>query len=130
MNGRMVYIRIESGIASFSGSVISDRLPLASALEISVLKLMRSEQIIRSEVSREESADIIIDTLNIAKLQRKHEQKIAMMRVLLPHFAGTNILYAIGKGDHILQMICIVCILVIAVIMSVVKVGKTQNMIL
>lgn len=101
--------------------------PLASALEISVLELMRSERIITSEVSREESADIITDTLNIAKLQRKHEQKIAMMRVLLTLFAGTNILYAIGKGDYILQIICIVCILVIAVIMSVVMVKSKEN---
>ncbi len=101
--------------------------PLASALGIGVLELMKSERIMASEVSREESADIITDTLNIAKLQRKHEQKIAMMRVLLTLFAGTNILYAIGKGDYILQIICIVCILVIAVIMSVIMVKNKEN---
>ncbi len=42
-----------------------------------------------------------------------------MLRILLTLFAGTNILYSIGKGDRILQTICIVCILIIAVIMSV-----------
>lgn len=93
--------------------------PLASALEISVLELMKSKRIIAEEVTREESTDTITDTLSIAKLQHKQEQQTAMMRILLTLFAGTNILYAIGKGDHILQTICIACILIIAVIMSV-----------
>lgn len=93
--------------------------PLASALGISVLELMKSERIMTEEVTREEASNTITDTLNITKLQYKQEQRIAMMRILIILFAGTNILYAIGKGDHILQTICIVCILVITVSMSV-----------
>lgn len=54
-------------------------------------------------VGKEELADIITDAINIVKLQRKHEQKIAMMREFLTLFAGTNILYAIGKGDYIFE---------------------------
>lgn len=94
--------------------------PLASALGISILELMKSERIMAGGLSKEESMNIVTDTLNIAKSQQEHQQKIAVMRVLLTLFSGTNILYAIGKGDHILQVICIVCILAIALIMGVV----------
>lgn len=68
-------------------------------------RVMKSKRIITEEATGK-------DTL-------KQEQQIAMMRILLTLFAGTNILYTIGKGDHILQTICIVCILIIAVITSV-----------
>lgn len=106
---------------------ISTIEPLASALGISVLELMKSKRIMTEEVTREESTDTITDTLNIAKLQHKQEQRISMMRILLTLFAGTNILYSIGKGDYILQTICIVCILIIAVIMSVTMLKNKEN---
>ncbi|MCM1262880.1 MAG: helix-turn-helix domain-containing protein [Butyrivibrio sp.] len=48
---------------------------LASALEISVLELMKSERIAANEVTKEEAADIITDTLNTVKQQRKRERK-------------------------------------------------------
>lgn len=43
---------------------------------------------------------------------------IGLTRILLVLFAGANILYTFGKGDRILQTICIASILVIAVILS------------
>lgn len=51
--------------------------PLAQALGISVLELMKSEKIIKDEFTREETAKVITDTLKIAKLQRKQERKTA-----------------------------------------------------
>ncbi len=52
--------------------------PLASALEISVLELMKSERIISNDVTKEEATGIIADTLNVVKLQRKQERKHAL----------------------------------------------------
>ena len=52
--------------------------PLASALEISVLELMKSERIISNEVTKEEATGIITDTLNVVKLQRRQERKNAL----------------------------------------------------
>ena len=49
--------------------------PLASALEISVLELMKSERIILNEVTKEEATGVINDTLNVAKQQRRQERK-------------------------------------------------------
>lgn len=49
--------------------------PLASALDISILELMKSERIIPSEVTKKEAADIIIDTLSVAKIQHKQERR-------------------------------------------------------
>jgi transcriptional regulator with XRE-family HTH domain len=49
--------------------------PLADALEISVLELMKSEKISTNEVSREDAAEIIDNTLGVVKLQRKQERK-------------------------------------------------------
>ncbi len=52
--------------------------PLASALGISILELMKSERIISNEVTKEEAAGIITDTLNVVKLQRRQERKNAL----------------------------------------------------
>jgi len=52
--------------------------PLASALEISVLELMKSEKIMSNEVTKEEATGIISDTLNVVKLQRRQERKNAL----------------------------------------------------
>lgn len=49
--------------------------PLASALEISVLELMKSERIMSNEVTKEEATGVINDTLNVAKQQRRQERK-------------------------------------------------------
>lgn len=49
--------------------------PLASALEISVLELMKSDRIMSNEVAKEEATGIITDTLNVVKLQRRQEKK-------------------------------------------------------
>ena len=52
--------------------------PLASALEISVLELMKSERIVSNEVTKEEATGIIADTISVAKLQRKQERRNAL----------------------------------------------------
>lgn len=52
--------------------------PLASALEVSVLELMKSERIMSNEVTKEEATGIITDTLNVVKLQRRQERKNAL----------------------------------------------------
>ena len=52
--------------------------PLASALEISVLEIMKSERIISNEVIKEEATGVITDTLNVVKLQRRQERKNAL----------------------------------------------------
>lgn len=57
--------------------------PLASALEISVLELMKSERIIMNEIVKEEASDIISDALSVAKLQRKRERKNALSILLV-----------------------------------------------
>lgn len=49
--------------------------PLASALEISVLELMKSERIVSNEVTKEEATGIIADTISVVKLQRRQERK-------------------------------------------------------
>lgn len=52
--------------------------PLASALGISVLELMKSERIIANEVTKEDATGIITDTLSVVKLQRRQERKNAL----------------------------------------------------
>ncbi len=52
--------------------------PLASALGVSVLELMKSEKITSNEVTKETADGIVIDTLNAAKLQRRQERKEAL----------------------------------------------------
>ena len=49
--------------------------PLASALEISVPELIKSERIISNEVTKEEATGVITDTLNVVKQQRRQERK-------------------------------------------------------
>jgi transcriptional regulator with XRE-family HTH domain len=49
--------------------------PLADALEISVLELMKSEKISTNEVARKDATEIISNTLSVAKFQRKQERK-------------------------------------------------------
>lgn len=51
--------------------------PLASALEVSVLELMKSEKMTANQVTREEATEVITDTLNVAKIQHKQERKNA-----------------------------------------------------
>ena len=51
--------------------------PLADALEISVLELMKSERMVDEQVPKKEVAELITDTLNVAALQRKQERKTA-----------------------------------------------------
>lgn len=58
---------------------ISTIEPLASALEISVLELMKSERVTTNEVTKEEATGIISDTLNVVKLQRRQERKNALV---------------------------------------------------
>lgn len=49
--------------------------PLADALEVSVLELMKSERMATNQVTGEEAAEVIADTLNVARLQRRRERR-------------------------------------------------------
>lgn len=49
--------------------------PLADALDISVLELIRSERLTEQRFSNEDAAEVVSDTLEIARLQQKHERK-------------------------------------------------------
>lgn len=51
--------------------------PLADALEVSVLELMKSERMAVNQVTGEEAAEVIADTLNVARLQRRRERRNA-----------------------------------------------------
>ncbi len=51
--------------------------PLASALDVSVLELIKSEKMTSDQVTEEEASDMITDTLNMAKLQSIQERKNA-----------------------------------------------------
>lgn len=86
--------RWERGVGFPDISIIE---PLASALEISVLELMKSERIISNEIQK---------------------KLTGLMRILIVLFAGTSILYTLGKEDKTLQTICIVGLLAIAMILS------------
>ena len=52
--------------------------PLACALGISVLELMKSEKITTDAVTSKEATEVVTDTLNVAKQQRKQERKNAI----------------------------------------------------
>ena len=49
--------------------------PLADALDVSVLELMRSERITEQRYSNEASAEAVSDTLKLARQQQRHERK-------------------------------------------------------
>ena len=49
--------------------------PLASALGVTVLELMKSERMAANQVTKEEATEVVTDTLNVAVLQRKQERK-------------------------------------------------------
>ena len=51
--------------------------PLADALDVSILELMKSERMTDSQVTREKAAEAITDTLEAAKWQRRRERKNA-----------------------------------------------------
>ena len=49
--------------------------PLAAALEVSVLELMKSERIEAAHLGQEEAAGVVLDTLDGAKDQRQRERR-------------------------------------------------------
>ncbi len=46
------------------------------------------------------------------------KENMGVTRILIVLFAGTNILYTFGRGDRILQTICIAGILIITVLLG------------
>lgn len=52
--------------------------PLAAALGISVLELMKSERIEAARLGREEATGTVLDTLDVAKDQRQRERRNAL----------------------------------------------------
>lgn len=55
--------------------------PLAAALELSILELMRSEKITETSVEQTEAENVLLDTLDVAIAQRRDERK-KILRVL------------------------------------------------
>lgn len=49
--------------------------PLADALDISVVELMKSEKSVATELSKEEAAQAVSDTLTLAKVRQRQERK-------------------------------------------------------
>lgn len=54
---------------------ISTIEPLADALDISVVELMKSEKSVATELSKEEAAQAVSDTLTLAKARQRQERK-------------------------------------------------------
>ena len=57
------------------GVDISTIEPLADALDISVVELMKSEKSVATELSKEEAAQAVSDTLTLAKARQRQERK-------------------------------------------------------
>lgn len=53
--------------------------PLADALGVSVLEIMKSEKLDMPIISNEEISETLLDTFELVKLQRKEERKSVMM---------------------------------------------------
>lgn len=53
--------------------------PLANALGISVLELMKSEKLKTNQITGEDATELITDTLSIVKSQRKQERKMVAL---------------------------------------------------
>lgn len=70
--------------------------PLAGALGISVQELMKSEKEYGESISKTEVAEVLNETLNIARYQRKQEQKIIPIII----YAGSCIVACIGSTNH------------------------------
>ncbi len=49
--------------------------PLAQALEISILELMKSERVVEQTVPRNQATEAVVDALQLAKEQRMQERK-------------------------------------------------------
>ena len=64
--------------------------PLANALEVSVLELMKSERMAANQVEKEEAAEVITDTLNVAVLQLSLIHILRIMRYTLESDIGQN----------------------------------------
>lgn len=53
--------------------------PLANALGISVLELMKSERLKTNQITGEDASEFITDTLGLVKIQRKQERKMVAL---------------------------------------------------
>lgn len=49
--------------------------PLADALEVSIVEIMKSEEIVNQEVSVTEASNVLTDSLNMAAVQQQQERK-------------------------------------------------------
>lgn len=63
---------LETGVGFPDISTIE---PLADALDISVVELMKSEKSVATELSKEEAAQAVSDTLTLAKARQRQERK-------------------------------------------------------
>lgn len=88
--------------------------PLASALDLSVLELMKSERIVEPNVSDEGAKDVVASTLDIAISQSRRERKkavsvsvalvigaFAIIAALIVHFVGFSRLEGVSPHSMV-----------------------------
>ena len=83
--------------------------PLAAALEISVLELMRSERIMTGEVTKEDATGIITDTLSVAKLHflfMTIEDSRSVDSIVLGLISGI-VIFALNHSDTSFFLCCV-----------------------
>jgi len=105
---------------------INTLIPLADALDLSVLELMRSEKINEKEAADNQANEAIADTLDIAVAQRKAERKhlwlvagvaaVLMVTLLLIDFIGWNLgkvlMYALMVMPPVFGIVAAMCFLI------------------
>lgn len=105
---------------------INTLIPLADALNLSVLELMRSEKINEKEATDNQANEAIADTLDIAVAQRKAERKhlwlvaglaaVLMVILLLIDFIGWNLgkvlMYALMVMPPVFGIVAAMCFLI------------------
>lgn len=75
--------------------------PLAEALDLSILELMKSERVKETPVSHDDVENVIIDTLDVAISQKRDERK-KVLYILAASIAVVALLFAIdGVGWEI-----------------------------
>ena len=70
--------------------------PLAAALDLSILELMKSEKITEAPVSHADVENVIIDTLDVAISQKRDERK-KVLRILAVSIIAVALLLAVDN---------------------------------
>lgn len=87
--------------------------PLADALGVSILEIMRSQKVDGTSVTQEDAANALSDTIEIVRLQRKAERK-AVFKIGICIVAALALLFLLDSAEPIgvilavLPVICLV----------------------